>query len=343
MASKKGGCKPLLLFGQEAEKLVSNCNDVPFDISSMFSSDVVDFIELVGKQRSFHPMFMANTLMPIVAHLLSNSKVVVSPTWSEPLLVWSVSIGLKSSGKSPCYQYCMESLQKLESEQAEADRRKYYEHRYDEGENGTENKKRAYNSMQSQMIMNGGTFEGLQDVLKSKEDNDMPASVIYMVDEFTLFFNHIESNANFEDNVLTFYTAKKLTINTRKMGQLKINEPLVQFTGFTQHDTYVRECSRKIDMGGQVERFNIVAPQKVKKCRATEKEFQDCVPVSLYEVFRLIHEMSHGKENSFTLSEEASIENDFIINTRSEEMEDVEEHSSFVIGLCGKATSKRIR
>ena len=106
MASKKGGCKPLLLFGQEAEQLVSNCNDVPFDLSTLFSSDVVEFIELIGKQRSFHPMFMANTLMPIVAHLLSDSKVVVSPTRSEPLLVWSVSIGMKSSGKSPFYQFC---------------------------------------------------------------------------------------------------------------------------------------------------------------------------------------------------------------------------------------------
>ena len=363
MACKKNGRQPLLLFGHEADLLVQQCNEVPFDISTMFNADVVEYINLVGLQKSSPPLYVANTLLPVIAHLLSNSSVQVSPTWNEPILVWSVTLGIKSSGKSPVFEIIKDALQKLENEEAEKTRISYYEHRNnDETEDdptGNRSGNVPFNPLQAQMIMNGGTFEGLQDVFKAKQDNNLPAAVLYLMDEFTLFFNHIESNPNFEDNVLSFYTAKQLIINTRRLGRLKVDQPLLQFTGFTHHDTFVRECSRKIDMGGQVERMIIVAPPKVKKDRSQEKKVERILLVPLLEVkyslfyitnvssikqvLQEVHRFSFGKSNVYSFSSEASVENDFIIDTRAEELEQVEENANFVRGLGGKATSKRIR
>ena len=140
----------------------------------------------------------------------------------------------------------MDALTRLEDEETEKAKQKFY-HEHGKDQDSNASKKRKLNKFKpivSQFACNGGTFEGLQDILQEKQNEGLPASVCYKADEFTTFFTNIESNKNFKSNVLSFYTAKKIITNTRYKGQLSISKPLVQISGFTQHETFLRECSK---------------------------------------------------------------------------------------------------
>ena len=291
MTSNRTTPAQVILFGPGAEELIKKCDAVKFELSNFFSKEVVQFLETIGSQFSAPSLYLGNTILPSISLLLGDTPVIVSGTWCEPTIIWTITLGMKSSGKSPIFQYDMDALTRLEDEETEKAKQKFYqEHGNDQDNNAVKKRKlNKFKPIVSQFAMNGGTYEGLQDIMSEKQSEGLPAAVCYKADEFSTFFSNIESNKNFKTNVLSFYTAKKIITNTRKGGQLSISKPLVQISGFTQHETFLRECSKEVDMGGQNERFLLVAPPKVKKDRAKEREASEIEVPPLYKVLHFLH------------------------------------------------------
>ena len=339
--SSKGSIE---LIGEMAENLIQTCNNLPYDLKLMLSEEILNHLQIVGQQMSVSPLMLANMLFSCVACLLGKSSIGVSPTWEEPILFWSVTLGMKSSGKSPSFQYILDALTMIEKEETLKEQQIFeQENQNNDGEKTAKKAKKIFDSKTSQLVMNGSTWEGLQDVLRAKERQGKPAAVIYAVDEWTNFFHKVQSDQNFETNVLQLYTSKMVRSNTRKHSEITVYNPFVQFAGYTQHESFIKEASRQVDTGGSTERFTFVAPERVLKNREKEKEVEDKKVVPLKNVFRIIYDYFYINGRKFSFDKEAGEENDKIIDSKTKAINETNPLNNFLQGLNGKGTSKRIR
>ena len=275
-----------VLIGPDAEELIGSCESIEYNVEEMFPASIMDQIKIMACQMSVPPLYLSFGLLSVVSTLLGNAKIKISPTWSEPLLLWTIILGMKSSGKSPVYGKIVDAL--VEVEEKVIDEAKIeHQNTQNVDEQPAKKLKTSFKSAAYQMICTGSTFEGLQDVLKSKESIGKPASLLYASDELATFFANIQNNPNFENNVLSWYTAKMLRLNTRQHGETLIKKPLVNIMGFTQHETYLKEISKKVDTGGLLERMILAAPEKTTKNREIERRYEDVETVDFVEVLNI--------------------------------------------------------
>ncbi|HTR85285.1 MAG TPA: DUF3987 domain-containing protein [Reyranella sp.] len=157
--------------------------------------------------------YVAQGLLASVAALSgAGVRVQVSPTWSEPLVLWLALVGSPSSGKSPALAALREPLGRIEQAMREIDAM----HRTDEdGEDGGDGKP----VVPRQLIVADATMEALADVVAGN-----PRGVILWRDELTAWLANLgryASGGSDRAHWLEAWSAASVTVNRRSR-----NEPL---------------------------------------------------------------------------------------------------------------------
>ena len=87
------------IVGPVAEQLYRDLEDVEFDFNAMVSAKVGQSVLKVAQSMSCPPVYISNSLLSTIGSCMGSATVMKSETHSEPVLVWTCSLGMRGSGK----------------------------------------------------------------------------------------------------------------------------------------------------------------------------------------------------------------------------------------------------
>lgn len=169
---------------------------------------------------------------------------------------------MRGSNKSGCLDFALTPLLDIETEEQERDEADFRTRHADENVGKPKKMRVVYDRRESQRVIQGGTLQGLEEVLVSK-NKEATASVILAHDEITLLMSSQNRDADYEATFLSMYSGSTIKKNTKTGGYIDIKNPFIQVCGFSQPDTILNEYSKKDDTGGKYDRF-LMSYAKVK-------------------------------------------------------------------------------
>ena len=87
------------LVGAAAEQLYRDLEKVAYDFDSMVSETVGQNVLKISKSLSCPPVYISNSLLSTIGSCMGSATVKKSDTHSEPVLIWTLSLGMRGSGK----------------------------------------------------------------------------------------------------------------------------------------------------------------------------------------------------------------------------------------------------
>ena len=85
--------------GDKGEQLYRDLEDVPYDFDSMYPSIISESLKCVGQSKSCPPVYIGNSLLSSLASLMGNAVIKKSKNHIEPIVLWTMNLGMRGSGK----------------------------------------------------------------------------------------------------------------------------------------------------------------------------------------------------------------------------------------------------
>ena len=87
------------IVGPVAEQLYRDLEKIDFDFNAMISEKVGQSVLKVAQSMSCPAVYISNSLLSTIGSCMGSATVMKSETHSEPVLIWTCSLGMKGSGK----------------------------------------------------------------------------------------------------------------------------------------------------------------------------------------------------------------------------------------------------
>ena len=146
------------------KRALGKCWNVKLEIEKAFPENVNSWISVERTKLGVPYSYLAYPLLTSVAYCLGVSKVKLTETYQEPVILYSLVSGRSGTNKSSCVSLFRNIIKNIES----------------------------FNTREDQQhIFDSGTIEGLMTTLQ--ENN---GSILCAVDEFSSFLDSMDRNSN---------------------------------------------------------------------------------------------------------------------------------------------------
>ena len=93
------------IVGAVAEQLYRDLENIDFDFNAMVSEKVGQSVLKSAQSMSCPPVYISNSLLSAIGSCMGSARVMKSETHSEPVLIWTCSLGMRGSGKVRIYSF----------------------------------------------------------------------------------------------------------------------------------------------------------------------------------------------------------------------------------------------
>ena len=91
--------EPSGIVGAVAEQLYRDLENIKIDFNSMVSENVGVSVLKVAQSMSCPTLYISNSLLSAIGSCMGSATVKKSDTYSEPVLIWTLNLGMRGSGK----------------------------------------------------------------------------------------------------------------------------------------------------------------------------------------------------------------------------------------------------
>ena len=91
--------EPSGIVGAVAEQLYRDLENIYIGFNSMVSENVGQSVLKVAQSMSCPTMYITNSLLSTIGSCMGSATVKKSDTHSEPVLIWTLNLGMRGSGK----------------------------------------------------------------------------------------------------------------------------------------------------------------------------------------------------------------------------------------------------
>lgn len=271
----------------------------PFPVDKL-PKIVRDYVVAHAEAIGIDAAYVAVPMLSVLAAAIGGSRrIKIKNEWCEPSIIWTVTIGSVSAGKSPGFEAARKPMIEIEKklEQLRKQRKTEYDQQqklFEAAKNvgGKGIAKPKLTPYNGQVLINDCTMEALAPVATHN------IKLLLAVDELAAFFKQMDQYRPGRDkeNWLSFFNGKELNVN-RKTDNQRIWVPnvYVSVTGTTQPDVANDILyNRHALSNGLSARFLVARPPN-QPLRWTEKEVPHEVNDSLLELVKQLYELEPEK------------------------------------------------
>jgi hypothetical protein len=228
-----------------ADKIMSKCSVdfeglpyKPFPLETL-PTTVRNYVEAHSKAIGIDPAYIAVPMLSVLAAAIGGSRTVaLKSSWQEPAIIWTVTIGSVSSGKSPGFEAARRPLVRIENTLLKVRKQNAtlqeqmlaaYEQAKADGEKGIVRPKQS--PFTDQVLINDCTMEALAYIASHNN------KLLLAVDEFAAFIKQMDQYRPGRDteNWLSAYNGGEINVNRKKDHErIFVPRVCISVTGTTQ-------------------------------------------------------------------------------------------------------------
>ena len=259
--------------------------------------DVVrDYVQEHAEAIGVDPAFVAVPMLPVLAACIGRSrKVEIKASWDEPSIIWAITIGPVSSGKTPGWEAATKPLIHIEnklrlvrkqSEEVFQAQSNSYEQAKAQGEKGLMKPNRIEHK--EQFLLNNVTMEALADVAESNQ------KLLLSIDEIASWIkmmNQYRKGRDVED-WLELYNGRGINI-TRKTDNYRVwvPETCISVTGTTQPQVAEKEIFNEVLMQNGFAARVLAARPPSSIVRWSDKEVGPSTNLAMFNLASKLYEL----------------------------------------------------
>ena len=251
----------------------------PFPIDC-FPSVVRDYVNEHALAIGIDTAYIALPTLSVLAAAIGGSRAIeLKPGYTQPSIIWTVTVGSVSSGKSPGFDaakqplsYVQNSLHVVRKNNTANYEQQLaaYEQAKADGEKGVVKPKEPVSS--EQVIINDVTMEALAEVAEAN------SKLLLAVDEFAGFIKQLNQYRPGRDteNWLSLYDGREINVNRKKDSQhIFVPRTNISITGTTQPSVADETIYNEKFLGNGLAARILSARPPVAIVRWSEKQVQD--------------------------------------------------------------------
>lgn len=212
---------------------LSNSWDVTLAVENAFPEEITTWIKKKSTELGVPFSYLAYPLLTAAAYCLGESKVEVTESYSEPVILYTLVSGRSGTNKTGCLTMIRKLIESLD---------------------------RPENGIKQQHVFDSGTMEGLLSTLKKNN-----GSVLCAVDEFSTFLDAMDKNSNGsaeKSRYLSLWSGCNWSKKTKHAGLEEIENPRFQFVGFNQNYYLINMIMNTNHFDGFLPRFLVATPKE---------------------------------------------------------------------------------
>lgn len=251
----------------------------PFPIDC-FPGVVRDYVNEHALAIGIDSAYIALPMLSVLAASIGGSRAIeLKPGYTQPSIIWTVTVGSVSSGKSPGFDaakqplsYVQNSLHVVRKNNAANYEQQLaaYEQAKADGEKGIVKPKEPVSS--EQVIINDVTMEALAEVA------EVNSKLLLAVDEFAGFIKQLNQYRPGRDteNWLSLYDGREINVNRKKDSQhIFVPRTNISITGTTQPSVADETVYNEKFLGNGLAARILSARPPAAIVRWSEKQVQD--------------------------------------------------------------------
>lgn len=271
----------------------------PFPVDKL-PTTVRDYVLACAQAIGIDLAFVAVPILSVLAALIGGSRrIKLKDDWYEPSIIWTITIGSVSAGKSPGFDAARRPAFEIEKklEQLRKQRKKDYDQQLklyegakSDGEKGVS--KPILAPCHSQLLLNDCTMEALAQVAGYNP------KLLMAVDELAAFFKQMNQYRAGRDteNWLSFYNGKELNVNRKTDNQRTwVPNVYISVTGTTQPEIANEILNNPHALSNGLSARFLVARPPCNPLRWTDKEVPQEVSDSMLELAKQLYELEPDK------------------------------------------------
>jgi hypothetical protein len=290
-----------------AGKLTSKCSVdfdglpyKPFPLHNL-PITVHSYVESYSQAIGIDPAYIAVPMLSVLAAAIGGSRSVsLKSSWQEPAIIWTVTIGSVSSGKSPGFDVARRPLLRIEKTLLKVRRQNAalqeemlaaYEQAKADGEKGIVKPKQS--PFTDQVLINDVTMEALAYIASHN------SKLLLAVDEFAAFIKQMDQYRPGRDteNWLSAYNGGEIAVNRKKDHErIFVPRVCISVTGTTQPAVAAQIIYNDRFLANGLSARILAARPPSDIVRWSDKEVPPEIDAAMFELAKRLYQLKGGED-----------------------------------------------